>query len=114
MTPSAGPVLEAELSPARLAARIERDRGSRPGVVLIHPRLQNIHRVLLHGIPLLFSLFSLERGQNHGCTASVERSRADLPADIAIDDFYCMGGKPRRVMVGGPVPTPVVRLSGHQ
>src|SRR5256885_1134108 len=39
-------ILEPELSPSRLTARVERDLSARPRVVLVHPRLQHVHRVL--------------------------------------------------------------------
>src|SRR5438874_10014259 len=50
-----GTVLQAELRSPRFAARIEGDVSARAGVVLIHPRLQYIHRVLLHCLRPPFS-----------------------------------------------------------
>src|SRR5437868_5030371 len=104
-----GTVLQAELRSPRFAARIEGDLSARAGVVLIHPRLQYIHRVLLHrpSPPLSVSRRS-ESSQDHGRPATrLRQARADLPT-IAIDYFYCMGRKPCRIMIGSPIPTSIV------
>src|SRR5207248_5818877 len=103
-----GTVLQAELRSPRFAARIEGDLSTRAGVVLIHPRLQYIHLVLLHRLRPLSVSRRTERSQDHGRPATrLGQARADL-LTIAIDYFYCMGRKPCRIMIGSPIATSIV------